>query len=41
MSVAVEEERDEDVVGLMARGMSKAVASGFVNIYELLLAHGL
>ena len=40
MSVAVEADRDEDVMGLMVRGMPKAVASDFANVYELLLVHG-
>ena len=40
MLVAVEEERDEDVMGLMTRGTSKANASDLANVYELLLVHG-
>ena len=38
--MAVEEDRDEDMIGLLAKGMPKHVAEDFVNVYELFLING-
>ena len=38
--VVVEEDLDEDMVGLLTKGMPTSVAKDFVNIYELFLISG-
>ena len=40
VEVAVEEDKDDDMIGLLARGMPRNIAKDFVNIYALFLVRG-